>query len=219
MSQHLGPAPHGTKLRYTRGCRCAGCTRAAARYEQERLLDVMAGRPRRVPILGSQRRLQALCALGYDWKTLGRELGVSDTLVQQWATKRTWMYRDTVERVAAVYDRLSITQPPADTVAQRNAAGRARGRARRNGWHLPEVWIDIDDPAEDPDAPDDPTTVDEVAVQRILDGDTSVPANRAERVEVVARWRAAGRPLRQLELLTGWKTERYYDPHAEQVAS
>ena len=34
---------------------------------------------------------------------------------------------------------------------------------------------------------------------------------RAERVELVRRWRAAGKPARVIELVAGWKVERYKD--------
>lgn len=88
-----------------------------------------------------------------------------------------------------------------------------RSRALRNGHMPPAAW---DDPGtlawplgwHSPIGVCD--AVDEVAVQRILSGDWRAPANHAERVEVVHRWRTTGRSLSELARLTGWKPERYY---------
>jgi ParB family chromosome partitioning protein len=65
----------------------------------------------------------------------------------------------------------------------------------------------------------EPLAVDEVVVQRILSGSRQTAANGAERVEVVRRWRAAGRSLKSLELQTGWKVDRYITSDREQAAS
>lgn len=98
-----------------------------------------------------------------------------------------------------------------------------RSRARAAGYILPAAWDDpgtlawplgwtqpLTEPVEQ---------VDDVAVQRVLNGDTTVPTTRADRVEVVRRWRADGRPLRQLEQAMGWSAHRYYDSADGQVAS
>ena len=50
--------------------------------------------------------------------------------------------------------------------------------------------------------------VDEAVVLRVLAGDL-VPTTAAERREIVARWHTTGRPINDLEDLTGWKPERY----------
>lgn len=57
--------------------------------------------------------------------------------------------------------------------------------------------------------------VDEVVVERILAGEWRLRATRAEKVEVVAQWREAGRSLAYLAAVTGWKPERYYQPDSE----
>lgn len=76
-------------------------------------------------------------------------------------------------------------------------------RLRRAG-QLPPM------PAEHPE-------VDEVVIERVLSGTPVPTASNAERVEIVARWKATGCPLRDLERLTGWKPERYRTD--EQAAS
>jgi len=60
--------------------------------------------------------------------------------------------------------------------------------------------------------------IDDVAVNRILSGDWRYPANEAERREVCRMWRDSGRPLAELERLTGWNVHRYIDAEKEEAA-
>ena len=60
--------------------------------------------------------------------------------------------------------------------------------------------------------------IDPVVVERVLAGVPVPAATLAERVEIVARWRATGRPLADLERITGWKVERYYRPNHRKVS-
>jgi hypothetical protein len=55
----------------------------------------------------------------------------------------------------------------------------------------------------------DTDPADPVVVERILEGDFRLPANRAERVLVVEGWLQRGRSLAQLATSTGWNLERY----------
>jgi hypothetical protein len=51
--------------------------------------------------------------------------------------------------------------------------------------------------------------IDEIAVERVLNGDgAGIKLNRAERLELVRRWKAAGRSLNELERRHGWNTRR-----------
>lgn len=57
----------------------------------------------------------------------------------------------------------------------------------------------------------DPERVDHAAVERILGGDWRLKIyDPNTKVEVCRRWVSSGRSLRQLELLTGWATHRYF---------
>lgn len=60
--------------------------------------------------------------------------------------------------------------------------------------------------------------IDDVAVSRILSGDWRYPASEAERREVCRMWRDSGRPLAELERLTGWNVHRYIDAEKEEAA-
>jgi hypothetical protein len=54
--------------------------------------------------------------------------------------------------------------------------------------------------------------IDEAVVLRRLSGDTSVPMNHAERVEIVRRARRRGWSIRDLERIAGIaKAERHFD--------
>lgn len=141
---------HPSRLAYSNGCRCQGCRDAAARYERGRQWDALQGRPRRVGVLGTRRRLQALAALGWDWTILARHIGCHEEAVRTIVFRRRYVYAATAERVAEVYEELSMTPRPATTSGERNARARAVGKARRYGWAPPLAWDDIDDPTERP---------------------------------------------------------------------
>lgn len=60
-----------------------------------------------------------------------------------------------------------------------------------------------------PYRPQPPKPIDEIAVQRVMDGDWKLKLNKSEKIELVRRWEAAGRSLNELERLTGLKSDRY----------
>lgn len=138
----------GTRAGYDRHRRagqtaCDPCRRAAARYEQERQLDLLRGRPRLVDATGTRRRIQALIALGYRHTILAVELGVSHDVIRK-RSLAPKVNRDTAEAVAAMYERLSMTCPVGRTHHERVAISRARNLAARRGWAPPLAWDDID---------------------------------------------------------------------------
>lgn len=94
-----------------------------------------------VDAVGTRRRLQALCALGYPQKLLGKLIGMPQRQLS------AFNYQDRVAavtalRVAQVYERLHMTPGPSDLCRQ---------YARRRNWIPPLAWDDIDDPDEQPD--------------------------------------------------------------------
>ncbi|MHC3427229.1 helix-turn-helix domain-containing protein [Streptomyces sp. DT18] len=119
---------------------------------------------------GSQRRLRALAALGYNLIDLAPQLNLN----------ASWLYKvargsaqhiagaDAL-RIAALYRRLVRTPPPVGASAER-----IRTRAARLGWHGPTAWgSDIDDPRCEPEVDDTEPRgirerVDETEVARLL---------------------------------------------------
>lgn len=93
---------------------------------------------------GSRRRLQALAAMGYALRTLGKELDWNPVNVYEFARgNQSKVYAATADKVAALYDRLSMI-PPENT----RAAKVVRTHARKKGFVPPLAWDEetIDDP-------------------------------------------------------------------------
>lgn len=185
---------------------CGPCIAASTEYQRKLEIDHILGRPRRVDATGTIRRLQALAAIGWSTVDLAEYLDRSPcdlrkTRTGYWPTVR----RGTAQAVAALYEQLCMTPGPSKV---------ARAAAARGGWLPPLAWDDIDTDEQASDAltcadksveePD----VDPVVVERVLAGDR-LPANRAERHEVIRRWVDAGRSVTALEELTGWNVRRY----------
>lgn len=200
---------HGTNAAYVAGCRCDPCRIATRRYHKALQLDHHRGIRRRVDSTGVRRRIEALGALGWTGVQIGALLGTTGEHVRQLRAEKRWSSHRTAARVAAVYEELRDQAPPETSRVERHNASRQRNQAKAKGWAPPEAWHDIDDPTEQPWSRTAITCgyVDEVVVERILVGDP-LPANRAERREVIRRWPATGRPLNDLERLTGWNVAR-----------
>jgi hypothetical protein len=204
-------ARHGTNAGYVAGCRQTCCKDAAARYERGISWDHMNGRYRKVPIIGARRRVEALQALGWALEDLSRHMGMSRAWLHVTinANKSGLIYRRNHDRIAALYDELSMTLPPESRciVRQRNAA-------RRKGLYPPLAWDDgsIDDPAARPrrgsSRPARKSDVDPVVVDRLIAGE-HVKATQAERNEAMRRWLAMGRSEKSLCEMHGWKDGRY----------
>ena len=134
---------------------------------------------------GTNRRLQALAALGWPQSELASRLGFTFQNVSRLALEGR-VNRDTAAKVRALYDELSMTVGPSK---------RARDLALGKGWAVPLAWNDdsIDDPAARPSkmVAHRPAAIDEIAVQRASRGER-VRLSSAERAEVVRRLTAAG---------------------------
>lgn len=155
---------------------------------------------------GTCRRLQALAAIGHGLEVVSAETGIGFSTLAMIRGGNT-------ARVKAA-SALAV-QTAYESLPDIGSNWRVRRDARAKGWLPPLAWDDIDDPSEQPHAPPD-TTPDPVVIDRILGGDMSLArsATRAERVEVVRRWRESGRPLNELERATGWEPRRYVEKGA-----
>lgn len=172
--------------------------------------DSILGAGSRTPTyVGVQRRLRALAAMGYAMSRLAPMIGAHpDPLVRMMRRKDEPEYVRAyiVDGVLRVYEQFSMKIPPAGPVATRQ-----RTMAARRGWVPPLAWDDIDDRNEVPAGrvPTDRSAVDEAVVLRLLDGDTTVPATRAEKIEAMRRWLARGNSEASFCALHGWKDGRY----------
>jgi hypothetical protein len=98
-----------------------------------------------VPAIGTQRRLQALQAMGWNYRDLGRRYGKDGSVLSNIANskEKAEVYRETAEKISAMYDELSMIPPDDDWLTRRTAK-----MARERGYVLPLCWEDetIDDP-------------------------------------------------------------------------
>lgn len=200
---------HGTKTAYVEDkCRCTSARRLVALYENLRQLEIAAGRERLVDATGTIRRLQGLQRLGWTRSQLAQRLGVTESAVRQ-VLRRRRVRRLTAERVARLYDELSMRLPP-DTPATRLA----RQYAERHGFVPPLAWDDdvIDDPRARPVKgwSGSGRLYDEAVIERVVREGVKVRRlTHAEAAEAVRRLRAAGRSEFEIEHVYGFKAERY----------
>lgn len=205
-------ARHGKNAGYIAGCREACCKAAHAAYRRKLYArQYIARGPMTIPAIGTQRRIQALQAIGWRITDIADALGLATTrgvCAPLWQLmKRDHVRRSTAERIANLYDRWCMTPGP--------AANRNRAMAVRRGWAPPLAWNDIDDPDELPRGlratRPRKTDVDPVAVERSLAGRLAASElTHAERLEVVGRARRMGWSFLQIEARTGiTKPERY----------
>lgn len=127
----------------------------------------------RIDGVGTQRRLQALVAVGWNVSALADMLG-RDTASLRRTLHRERVNASTAAAVADMYERLWDTPPPETTRTERHASAEARAFARRQGWHPPMAWDDIDADRPPPprptlDAATCPDDVDSLDLDIVLD--------------------------------------------------
>lgn len=126
---------------------CAACVAAKSRYEKERLYrgGLM------VPAIGTRRRIQALKAMGHSGADIAARLGVTYQAVHklEHGTAEK-VFAATAERVAAVYEQMSMT------LANGYHCTRIRNMSAARGYALPLMWDDIDTDLEPAAAAEQP---------------------------------------------------------------
>lgn len=176
---------HGTLSAYQRHrCRCPEAREAWRLYGKR----ARQGRPevRRVPALGTVRRIQALWAIGHTSTAIGAVIGRTAAHVTTTVKDRTWVSPRTAAAYREAYDRLSMLPGTSD---------RNRSQARTKGWAPPLAWDEgtIDDPAAKPRrGAKRRATVDHAAVELTITGTARAATTRADRRAVVERMTAAG---------------------------
>ncbi len=199
---------------------CRPCADAEARYEQARQLDILNGRPRAIPALGTLRRLRALVALGHTFTRIAQALEISQQGAHYLTTReRDYVRATTAAKVDALYEAWSMALPPSGTTADRKGATYARTVATKRGWLPPLAWDDIDTDPAPADHTRDHDHLDDVAIQRRMDGDRTVRLTKPEATELVRRWTHSGRPLNECERITGLNARRYTNNTHEEHAA
>jgi hypothetical protein len=158
---------------------------------------------------GTRRRLQGLVAIGWSFAQLAARLGRDAGNLKRTVASPT-VTAQTAGEVAALFDRLWDQAPPAHTAAQRAVVSATRAYAKTRGWLPPMAWDDIDtDPDPDPKRPDFAVVrnhtelggeehIDEIAVERSLNGERDIRLTYAEKVEVMRRMSQRGASIRSI---------------------
>lgn len=169
-------------------CRCDNCrtmqTKARYRRRQLKAYGVGIGD---VPGIGVNRRVQALVARGWAYKTLERVSGINESMWKQWESRQV-VERITHKRVSAIYEQLAMKEPPVETSRDRAAKTKATRRAERRGFLPPLAWDDIDHDAAPP-VPDEVDVIDEMAIAASIDGlkPKLTPAEKVEAIRILNR--------------------------------
>lgn len=199
--------------------------RRAQQQREYRIAHYLARGPIQLDPLSTTRRLQALYAIGWTQPSMANYLGISTSRVGH-LMNGAWkkLHPSTVKSVAAMYEALCMTVPqdnPTTTRGKVRVHERARADARRRGYTPPLGWDDIENPKERPRKGSNKrpkTSIDHATIERLLAGER-LDSSPAEKEEVVRRWLASGRTLRDLERQLGWKPERYYEVPTDEAAA
>ena len=119
-----------------------GAQARTANWRAARILAISIAPPphdnRRVDITGSRRRLQALRVMGHRRYDLAAQLNITPDRVKHITSGHTrWVTPDEAATIARLYRRLAMVPGPSQQTAT---------LARKQGWHGPLAWEDIDNP-------------------------------------------------------------------------
>lgn len=183
---------HGRYAGYLAGCKtrvdCPApttCVDAERAYQNRRARDIAYGRPRKVPSIGSVRRIQALMRLGWTGTYLCELLDLRRPNLPV-HTRYPTVRIATAEKIKQVYEDLLAADVE-------GPSQRTRDRAALHGFFPPQAWqgLDIDHPDTVPHYDwTEPTveieSLDQIAIERAVSGER-VTLTRAERIEAVKR--------------------------------
>lgn len=135
----------------------------------------------------SVRKVQALIACGWSISKLAMLLGVQRQHLHVILNKPQ-ITAGRARDLRALYRALWDKEPPLVTGRDKQVYSRTVALAEDKGYRRPTDWVDIEDPNELPALDVDEDFVDEVAVQRVLDGwATGASLTRPEKQELVRR--------------------------------
>lgn len=191
---------------------------AAKLFAVSSSLDVLGGAAT-VDATGTQRRIQALVAIGWSQQRLAERIGMLRGNFGK-TMRSSGVQARTARAVKALYEELWDCPPPEVEWRDKISANRSRGYAAEHGWVPPLAWDDesIDDPAAQPHTVvEEQAVIDEIAVERALDGEP-VRLTRAEAAEVSRIGTQRGMSANRIAKITG-RTSRSIQRYRAEVAA
>lgn len=90
---------------------------------------------------GTRRRLQALSAMGWNYKEVGQKYGKDASVLSNLSVQKNKdsVYPDTAEKITAIYDEMAMIPPEDDWLHNRTSR-----QARERGYLPPLCWEDED---------------------------------------------------------------------------
>jgi hypothetical protein len=135
------PGLAGVYLHRRRGTpTCAHCRNENRLAVQRGRVNRYVNGPRRIPALGTQRRIRALCRVGWPQTEVAGRIGVRFSVINRLLSQPT-VYTETAGKIAQVY---------ADLAWETGPSNRTRIMAAKRGWPGPMDWDDPDNPDEVP---------------------------------------------------------------------
>lgn len=174
-----GDERHGSYAGYLAGCRkredCEAspttCVDAERAYQLWRNKQIAYGRPLKVPATGTKRRIQAMLCQGWPGHWIAAMVNTNRAVIScNYPTVRTKL----AVAIRELYEEYQHREGPSNVT---------RGWAVALGYIPPWRWegVDIDDPDSEPN-PEETEIIDQVAIDRRLDGDRSVKLTKPEMV-------------------------------------
>lgn len=137
------PGTSGQRRHWIEGTvTCARCREQARRKLIRYRLYAAHHGARKVPALGTQRRIRALNRWGYTREQIAARVGWTQSALTR-LLEQTVIYKETEEIVARVYREIVASGIPGTSL-------KTRRRAEVAGWPGPLDWDDIDNPDEVP---------------------------------------------------------------------
>jgi len=125
----------------------SGINQSVTKHVADQILAVTPADGIQRLAVGTRRRIRALGRVGYSTYFIADQLNTSQNVIWELANRRKYVWGTTADRIAELYDRLSMTVGPSRT---------SIARATAKGWPSPLAWDNIDDPDEQPNMGDAP---------------------------------------------------------------
>lgn len=136
--------------RFLRACKDRGRKRQTSRDLADRILAITPGEatPAMVSALGSNRRIEALCALGWPVSHIAAHMGWSHKNLHR-MRQQLIIRAESARAVNSTYEELRVKRPSRYGVGK-SAVSRAKNMAKARNWAPPKYWDErpgaIDDP-------------------------------------------------------------------------